>query len=101
MNEACPIRGGLVPVLAARLSNGTGFNTSGRFESFLATANNCNSAGTDFGLALSLERGLGGRAGRSMTNHVRKGGDLFEAAMITVMALAVIGIILIIAVGIY
>lgn len=36
-----------------------------------------------------------------MTNHVRNGGDLFEAAMITVMALAVIGIILIIAVEIY
>lgn len=36
-----------------------------------------------------------------MTNHARSGGDLFEAAMVAVMALAAIGIILIIAVGIY
>lgn len=36
-----------------------------------------------------------------MTNRVRNGGGLFEAAMVAVMALAAIGIILVIAVGIY
>lgn len=34
-------------------------------------------------------------------DHLRNGGGPFEAAMVAVMALAVIGIILVIAVGIY
>lgn len=36
-----------------------------------------------------------------MTEHVRNGGGQFEIAMVVVMALAVIGIILVIATGIF
>ncbi|WP_181178320.1 hypothetical protein [Mesorhizobium sp. B4-1-3] len=98
----CPVQPGRAPFAPSLLvSLSASASTAQASQNhFLPTGNNCDSAGTGFGLPLEGEKDWG-RTGGRMMNRIRNGGGLFEAAMVAVMALAAIGIILVIAVGVY